>query len=56
MGMMHWNGHLIYKALEYCGPAIDALEIAGRMTLCDMTVDLGAKMASLPPMQKLLLT
>jgi 3-isopropylmalate/(R)-2-methylmalate dehydratase large subunit len=43
MGMMHWNGHLIYKALEYEGPAIRALDIAGRMTLCNMTVDLGAK-------------
>ena len=43
MGMMHWNGDLIYKALEYDGPAIRALDIAGRMTLCNMTVDLGAK-------------
>ncbi len=49
MGMMHWNGHLIYKALEYCGPAIDSLEIAGRMTLCNMTVDLGAKNGIIAP-------
>ena len=49
MGMMHWNGHLIYKALEYCGPAIEALDIAGRMTLCNMTVDLGAKNGIIAP-------
>jgi 3-isopropylmalate/(R)-2-methylmalate dehydratase large subunit len=49
MGMMHWNGHLIYKALEYCGPAIEALDMAGRMTLCNMTVDLGAKNGIIAP-------
>lgn len=49
MGMMHWNGHLIYKALEYAGPAIEALDMAGRMTLCNMTVDLGAKNGIIAP-------
>ena len=49
MGMMHWNGHLIYKALEYEGPAVDALSIPGRMTLCNMTVDLGAKNGIVAP-------
>ncbi len=49
MGMMHWNGHLIYKALEYEGPAISALGMAGRMTLCNMTVDLGAKNGIIAP-------
>jgi len=43
MGMMHWNGHLIYKTIEYAGEAISSLGMAGRMTLCNMTVDLGAK-------------
>jgi 3-isopropylmalate dehydratase large subunit len=52
MGMMHWNGHLIYKALEYTGPAIASLSIAGRMTLCNMTVDLGAKNGIVAPDQK----
>lgn len=51
MGMMHWNGHLIYKALEYEGPAIEALGMAGRMTLCNMTVDLGAKNGIIAPDQ-----
>ncbi len=49
MGMMHWNGHLIYKTLEYTGPAIASLDMAGRMTLCNMTVDLGAKNGIIAP-------
>ncbi len=49
MGMMHWNGHLIYKSLELEGPAISALGMAGRMTLCNMTVDLGAKNGIIAP-------
>lgn len=52
MGMMHWNGHLIYKTLEYTGPAIESLGIAGRMTLCNMTVDLGAKNGIIAPDQQ----
>ena len=49
MHMMHWNGHLIYKALEFEGPAIHALDMAGRMTLTNMTVDLGAKNGIVAP-------
>lgn len=49
MGMMHWNGHLIYKTLEFTGPAIESLSMAGRMTLCNMTVDLGAKNGIVAP-------
>lgn len=52
MGMMHWNGHLIYKTIEFGGPAIEALDMAGRMTLCNMTVDLGAKNGIIAPDQK----
>jgi 3-isopropylmalate/(R)-2-methylmalate dehydratase large subunit len=52
MGLMHWNGHLIYKTLEFTGPAIDALSVAGRMTLCNMTVDLGAKNGIVAPDDK----
>lgn len=49
MSMMHWNGHLIYRALEYEGPAIQSLGMAGRMTVCNMTVDLGAKNGIIAP-------
>ena len=51
MGMMHWNGHLIYKTIEFDGPAISNLSMAGRMTLCNMTVDLGAKNGIIAPDQ-----
>ena len=49
LGMMHWNGHLIYKALEYDGPAMRSLDMAGRLSLANMTVDLGAKNGIVPP-------
>lgn len=49
MGMMNWNGHLLYKALEFTGPAMESLDMAGRMTLCNMTVDLGAKNGIVAP-------
>jgi 3-isopropylmalate/(R)-2-methylmalate dehydratase large subunit len=49
MGMMHWNGHLIYKTLEFTGSAIEQLGMAGRMTLCNLTVDLGAKNGIIAP-------
>lgn len=48
MGMMHWNGHLIYKALEYAGPAVSKLDMAARMSISNMTVDLGAKNGIFP--------
>lgn len=32
-----------YKALEFCGPAIDAMEMSGRFTLANMAVEAGAK-------------
>jgi 3-isopropylmalate/(R)-2-methylmalate dehydratase large subunit len=33
----------IYKAAEFTGPTIKAMSIAGRMTLCNMAVEMGAK-------------
>ena len=38
-----------YKALEYVGETIENLSISGRMTLCNMGVEMGAKAAILPP-------
>jgi len=38
-----------YKALEYTGEVVEDLTIAGRMTLCNMGVEMGAKTAIVPP-------
>jgi len=39
------TGHVI----EYCGPAIDDLSMEGRMTLCNMTVEAGARAGLIAP-------
>ena len=41
-----------YKAVEYTGPAIEDLSISGRMTLCNLGVEMGAKAAIVPPDRK----
>jgi len=33
----------LYRAVEFRGPAIDEMDISGRMTLCNMSVEMGAK-------------
>ncbi len=38
-----------YKAVEYTGETIERLTISGRMTLCNMGVEMGAKAAIVPP-------
>ncbi len=42
-------GGAIYKSVEFTGPAIRAMSIAGRMTLCNMTVEMGAKNGIVEP-------
>lgn len=42
----------IYKALEFHGHAIGEIEIPGRMTICNMGVEMGAKAAIVPPDKK----
>lgn len=39
----------IYKAVEFTGPTIKAMSIAGRMTLCNMAVEFGAKNGIIAP-------
>jgi len=39
----------IYKALEFAGPAIDEMCVSGRLTLCNMAVEIGAKTAIINP-------
>jgi 3-isopropylmalate/(R)-2-methylmalate dehydratase large subunit len=33
----------LYKAVEFCGPTIDDMSIGGRMTICNMAAEMGAK-------------
>jgi 3-isopropylmalate/(R)-2-methylmalate dehydratase large subunit len=40
-----------YKALCFDGPAIRALDLSGRMTLCNMVIEAGAKFAYIEPDQ-----
>ncbi|MCK4938384.1 MAG: 3-isopropylmalate dehydratase large subunit [Methanosarcinales archaeon] len=41
-----------YKAMEYYGTAIEELSIAGRMTLCNMAIEMGGKAGIVPPDEK----
>ena len=38
-----------YKTVEYIGPAAEELSVSGRMTLCNLGVEMGAKAAIVPP-------
>jgi 3-isopropylmalate/(R)-2-methylmalate dehydratase large subunit len=42
-------GGAIYKTAEFRGPTIREMSIAGRMTLCNMTVEMGAKNGIVEP-------
>jgi len=42
----------IYKAIEFTGPTIDEMSIGSRMTLCNMTVEMGAKTGIINPDEK----
>ena len=39
----------IYRATEFSGPTIKTMSIAGRMTLCNMAVEMGAKNGIIAP-------
>jgi len=41
-----------YKAVEYIGPVVEDMSISGRMTLCNLGVEMGAKAAIVPPDEK----
>ncbi|HOW42957.1 MAG TPA: 3-isopropylmalate dehydratase large subunit [Candidatus Omnitrophota bacterium] len=47
IGKVGANG-ATYKAIEFCGPVIDAMDIDGRMTMCNMVVEMGAKAGFMP--------
>ena len=37
-----------YKAVEFCGPVIDSMDMDGRFTMCNMVVEMGAKCGIMP--------
>jgi 3-isopropylmalate/(R)-2-methylmalate dehydratase large subunit len=39
----------VYKSVEFAGPTISGMSIAGRMTLCNMAVEMGAKNGIIEP-------
>src|SRR5271157_1981546 len=41
-----------YKAIEYFGQTIEEMSISGRMTMCNMGVEMGAKATIVPPDEK----
>nr|MCH9845877.1 3-isopropylmalate dehydratase large subunit [Alphaproteobacteria bacterium] len=45
IGTAGGNGHVI----EYCGDAITALSMEGRMTVCNMTIEAGARAGIIAP-------
>ena len=48
IGTAGGNGHVI----EYSGPAISALSMEGRMTVCNMSIEAGAKAGLIAPDEK----
>lgn len=44
----------VYKAVEFSGSYVDALDVPGRMVICNMAVEMGAKTAYMQPNQAVL--
>jgi len=44
----------LYQAMEFCGEAISALEMAGRFTMCNMAIEAGGKSGIIAPDEKTL--
>ena len=40
-----------YRAMEFCGPVIEGLEMAGRFTMCNMAIEAGGKSGIIAPDQ-----
>jgi len=51
IGEIHADG-ANYKAVEFCGETVQGLDVASRMTLCNMAVEMGAKTGLVSPDQK----
>lgn len=53
MGKIKADG-AVYKAIDFTGSYIDDLDVAGRMVICNMAVEMGAKTAYMQPNEKVL--
>jgi 3-isopropylmalate/(R)-2-methylmalate dehydratase large subunit len=51
IGAIGANG-ATYKAIEFSGPVIDKMDIDGRMTVCNLVVEMGAKCGFMPQDEK----
>ncbi len=41
-----------YKCVEYAGPVIEEMTVGGRMTMCNMAIEMGAKAGIVEPDEK----
>ncbi len=48
LGKLRADG-AVYKAIDFTGSYIDSLDVPGRMTICNMAVEMGAKTAYMQP-------
>jgi len=53
LGKMKADG-AVYKAIDFTGSYVESLGVAGRMTICNMAVEMGAKTAYMQPNQAVL--
>ncbi|MBR0248482.1 MAG: 3-isopropylmalate dehydratase large subunit [Synergistaceae bacterium] len=44
----------VYKAIDFTGSYVESLNVAGRMTICNMAVEMGAKTAYMQPNEAVL--
>ena len=53
LGLLGADG-AVYKAIEFTGSYVEALGVSGRMVLCNMAVEMGAKAAYIQPNEEVL--
>lgn len=53
LGKMKADG-AVYKAIDFTGSYVEGLDVSGRMVICNMAVEMGAKTAYMQPNQQVL--